>query len=55
MCKNDKKILGFDILNVLQASSPEAATKIAIVVLSAVKDFKALDVKPLEKYLQTAN
>lgn len=38
----------------IEAPSLEAAQKIANVVFSAVKDFKALDVKALEKYLEVA-
>lgn len=38
----------------IEAPSPEAAAKIGSIVLSAVKDFKALDVKPLEKYIESA-
>eukprot|EP00250_Pteridium_aquilinum_P008047 c17626_g1_i1 orf=69-1961(-) len=36
----------------IEAPAVEAAQKIGSIVLSAVKDFKALDVKALEKYLE---
>lgn len=38
----------------IEAPSPEAAAKIASTVLSIVKDFTALDTKPLVNYLKSA-